>query len=88
MTRKGQKKKRPAPTASTVGICLSVVNIGNATVPKVPRHLYRVNCFQEGMLEFDDPMGSVSADFRPFQVGVEGGKNKKDTELIRRVNPR
>ena len=40
MTRKGQKKKRPAPTASTAGTCLSVVNIGNATQSKVPWHLY------------------------------------------------
>ena len=30
------------------------------------------------MLEFDDLMGSVLADFRPFQVGGEGK---------RRVNP-
>ena len=29
------------------------------------------------MLEFDDPMGSVSAVFRPFQVGGEGKKRKK-----------
>ena len=83
----GAKKKRPAPTASTAGTCLSVVNIGNATVPKVPRHLYLVSCFQEGMLEFGDLMGSVSADFRPLQVWGEGKKRKKDTALTRRVNP-
>ena len=41
-------------------------------MPKVPRHLYLVNSFKEGMLDFDDPMGSVSADFRPLQVGGEG----------------
>ena len=43
----------------------------------VPWHLYLVKGFQKGMLEFDDPMGSVSADFRPFQVEVEGKRGKK-----------
>ena len=50
--KQGQKKKLPAPTASTASTCLSVVNFGNASVPKVPLHLHQVNCFQEGMLEF------------------------------------
>ena len=56
---------------------MSVVNIGNA--PLLPRHLHLVNCFQEGMLEFDGPMDSVSADFRPLhrEVGGEGKKRKK-----------
>ena len=51
------KKKRPVPTASTAGIYMSVINIENALVLKVPWHLHLVNCFQEGMLEFDGPMG-------------------------------
>ena len=46
-------------------------------MPKVPRHLHRVNCFQEGVLEFDGPIGSVSADFRQFQVGGEGKKEAR-----------
>ena len=50
-------KKRPVPTASTAGIYLSVINIENALVLKVPWHLHLVNCFQEGMLEFGGPMG-------------------------------
>ena len=33
------RKKRPAPTANTAGSCLSVVNIGNAPVTKVPRKM-------------------------------------------------
>ena len=86
MTNKETKKKCPAPTASTAGTCLFVVNFGNAPVPKVPRDLHQVNCFQEGMLEFEVPWGSVSADFRQFKVGGEG-KRKKDTGLTRRVNP-
>ena len=42
---RGTKKKRPTPTANTAGTCLSVVNIGNGPMLKVPRHLYLVNCF-------------------------------------------
>ena len=40
------KKKRPAPTATAAGTCLSVVNIRNASKPKVPRHLHLVSYFQ------------------------------------------
>ena len=58
------KKKRLVPTASTADTCLSVVRVGNAPVPNVPRHLHQVNCFQEGMLEFDREVGG-------------GGKRKK-----------
>ena len=43
-----RQKKRSAPTASIANTCLSVVSIGNAPVRKVP---------QEGILEFDDPLG-------------------------------
>ena len=50
---KGQNK-RPAPS-------------GNTPMPKVPRHLHLDNCFQEGMLEFDDPLW-VLADLRPFRT--------------------
>ena len=40
------------------------------------------------MLEFDSPMGSVLAVFRPFhrEVGEEG-KRKRGTGKTRRVNP-
>ena len=58
---------------------MSVVNIGNAPVPKVPRHCHKVNCrvcWSKNVL-----WGSVSADFRQFQVGGEGGKRKKDMGL-------
>ena len=51
MTNEGAKTC-PAPTASTAGTYLSVVDIG----PRVPRHLQEVNCSLEGMLEFDFPM--------------------------------
>ena len=57
------KKKRPALTASTAGIYLSEVNIGNAPVPKVPRHSHQVNSFQQGMLEFEGPMGQCFSRF-------------------------
>ena len=46
-------------------------------MPKAPWHLHQVNCFQESMLEFDGPMGSVSAGFRQFRVGVEGKKEQR-----------
>ena len=49
---KGQKET-PRTTASTAVTYLSVVNIGNAPLPKVSRHLYLVNCFHEGMLRED-----------------------------------
>ena len=26
-------------------------------MPKVPRHIHPINCFKEGMLEFDGPLG-------------------------------
>ena len=35
---------------------------------KVPRDLHQVNCFQEGMLEFDGPMGQC---FRRFPTEGE-----------------
>ena len=84
---KGGKKKRPVPTASTAGTCLSVVNIGDAPMPKVPRHLPQVNCFQEGMLELDSPMGQCYSRFPTVSSGRRGEKRKKDTGLTRGVNP-
>ena len=76
MTIRG-KRKRPAPTASTAGTCLSVVNFGNAPMPKVPRHLHQVNCFQEGMLEFDGPMGQCFSRFPTVSSRGRGGKGRK-----------
>ena len=45
---KRDEKKRPTPNASTAGTCLSVVNILNAPIPEVPRHLHQVNSFHVG----------------------------------------
>ena len=50
-------------TKKGAGTCLSVVNFGDAPVPKVPRHLHQVNCFKEGMLELDSPMGQCYSRF-------------------------
>ena len=69
--------KRPAPTASTAGTCLCVVNFENAPVPKVPRHLHQVNCFQEGMLELDSPMGQCYSRFPTVSSGRRGEKGRK-----------
>ena len=63
MTNEGTNKKRPAPTVGTADTCLSVVNIRSTTMPKVPRHPHLVNCFQEGMLKFDGPMGQCFGRF-------------------------
>ena len=86
MTIKGGKKKRPALTASTAGTYLSVVDIGNAPVPKVPRHCHQVNCFQQGMLEFEGPMGQCFSRFPTVSSRKRGEKRKKDTGLTGRVN--
>ena len=85
--QKRGKKKRPVPTASTAGTCLSVVSFGDAPVPKVPRHLHQVNCFQEGMLELDSPMGQCYSRFPTVSSGRREEKRKKDTGLTRGVNP-
>ena len=61
----------PAPSASTAGTCLYVVNIGSAPMPKIPRYLHLVNCFQ-----FDGPMGQCSADFRQFHIEVVGSMKR------------
>ena len=79
MTNKG------ALTASTTGTSLSVVNIGNAQVPKVPRHC-QINCFQQGMLEFEGPMGQRFSRFPTVLSRRRGEKGKKDTGLTGRVN--
>ena len=61
---KGQKEKqRPALLVSTVDTCLSLVNIGNAPMPKVPRHANLVHCFQEDMLECYGHMGKCFGRF-------------------------
>ena len=71
MTNKG------AHTASTAGTCLSVVNIGNAPVPKVPRHCHQVNCFQQGMLAFEGPMGQCFSRFPTVSNRRRGKKERK-----------
>ena len=71
------KKKHPAPTVSTTGTCLPLVNIGNAPVAKVPRHLHQVNCFQEGMLEFDGPIGQCFSRFPTVSSRRRGEKGRK-----------
>ena len=74
MTDKGAKKKRPAPTAGTAGTCLTMISIGSTTMSKVKQHLHLVNCFQEGMLEFDCPMGQCLVIFPTVsQRGGWGG---------------
>ena len=73
------KKKCPALTASTVGTYLSMVNIGNAPVPKAPRHCHQVNCFQLGMLEFEGPMGQCFSRFPTVSSRRRGEERKEDT---------
>ena len=74
--------KRPALTASTAGTYLFVVNIGNDPVPQVPRHCHKVNCFQQGMLEFEGPMGQCFSRFPTVSSRRRGEKRKKDAGLI------
>ena len=52
---------------------------GQISMPKVPRHLHQVNCFQEGMLELDSPMGQCYSRFPTVSSGRRGDKRKKDT---------
>ena len=85
--QKRGKKKRPALTVSIAGTCLSVVNFGNAPVPKVPRHLHQVNCFQEDMLEFNSPIGQCFSRFPTVSSRRRGEKGRTIRELTRRVNP-
>ena len=53
-------------------------------MPNVPRHLYLVNCFKEGMLEFDDPMGqcfgilAIISQRRSVCVCVGGGGGEEE----------
>ena len=77
MTNEWGKTKRPAPTASTAGTCLSVVSIGNAPMPKVPQHLNLISCFQEGMLVFDGPLGHCFSRF-PTVSPILGGKEERE----------
>ena len=71
------KKKRTAPTASTAGTYLSMVNFGNAPVPKGPRYLHHINCFQEGMLDFGGPMGQRFSRFLTVSSRRRGEKGRK-----------
>ena len=65
------KKKRLAPTASTAGTCLSVVNIGKTSNAKSSTASSPGRaCWSLTVLLW----GSVSAEFRPFhRVCVGGG---------------
>ena len=58
MTNEGGK--RPASTASTTDTCLSG---GSIRMPKVPRYLHLVNCFQERLVDFEGHVGRVLAEF-------------------------
>ena len=55
-------------------------------MPNVPRHLHLVNCFKEGMLEFDDPMGqcfsrlATMSQSRSVCVCVWGGGGRGEKE--------
>ena len=71
------KKNRPALAASTAGTYLSVVNIENAPVPKVPRHCRQINCFLQGMLEFEGPMGQCFSRFSTVSSRRRGEKRRK-----------
>ena len=73
------EKKHPAPTASTAGT--SLCSISEALqYQKVPRHLHLVNCFQEGMLECDDPMGQCFSRFpKVSQRSRVRGKEEEGT---------
>ena len=77
MTNKGANKKRPALTASTAGTYLSVVNIGNASVPKVPWHLTKSTVSRRVCWSLKVVWGNASADFRQFQIGGEGKKKER-----------
>ena len=52
-------------------------------MPKVPRHLHQVNCFQEGVLEFDGPMGQCFSRFPTVSSGRRGEKGKKIRDKIK-----
>ena len=55
-----------------------MVNIRNASVPNVPRHLHIDNCFQEGMLQFEGPMGQCFSRFLTVSQRSRGrGERKK-----------
>ena len=54
-------------------------------MPKVPRHCHQVNCFQQGMLEFEGHMGQCFSRFPTVSSWRRGKKRKKDTGLTGRV---
>ena len=47
-------------------------------MPKVPRHSHQVNCFQQGMLEFEGPMGQCFSRFPTVSSRGRGEKRKKE----------
>ena len=53
---------------------------------KISRHCHQVNCFQQGMLEFEGPMGQCFSRFLTVSSRRRGEKRKKDTGLTGRVN--
>ena len=75
---KGQKnRKRPAPTkAWHLGTRLSVVNIRNPDTSSTTSS--PSNSFQEGMLEFDSPLGQCLSRFLTVSQRSRGrGENRK-----------
>ena len=74
--QKRGKKKRPVPTASTAGFCLSVVSFGDAPVPKVSRHLQPSQLFPGGYagvrLSYGTVFQQISDNFKWKERG--GGK--------------
>ena len=72
-------RKRLAPTASTAGTCLSVVNIGNTPMPTVSRRV----CWSLTVLWA--VFQQISDRFKEKWVG--GEKRKKGTGVTGRVNP-
>ena len=78
MTNEGSK-----PTASTAGTCLSVMNIRNAPMPNIPRHLHLGNCFQD-IQEFDSLMGQCFSRFPTVSQRNRGGGEEESNCIDRK----
>ena len=52
-------------------------------MPTVPRHLHLSKCFQEGMLEFDSPIGQCFSRFRTVSE-----RNREEVVRERKVRDR
>ena len=51
-------------------------------MPKVPLHCHQVNCFQQGMLEFEGPMVQCFSRFPTVSGRKRGEKRKKDGSAL------